>query len=58
MGGCGCLALLAFAVGALVFFIYASTDPGPPIESLVLGAVTIVIVRALGVLGGPKRTAS
>ncbi len=52
--GCGCLALLAGAVALVLFFIYASTDPGPPVEqALLLASIAPIIwsVRALGVLG-------
>lgn len=52
--GCGCLALVIAVALGIVFFIYASTDPGPPIEGIVVlaGTATIVLYRALGVPTG------
>lgn len=50
--GCGCLALGVLAIAGLVFFLYASTDPGPPVESAILAlafARIIGMTRALGV---------
>jgi hypothetical protein len=49
--GCGCLALLVALVLGIVFFVYASTDPGPPIEGAILGGglATMVFGRTLGV---------
>jgi hypothetical protein len=56
--GCGCLGLLALVAAVVTFFVYASTDPGPPVETAAVMAVgTIGLIRALGVLGG-FRTAS
>jgi hypothetical protein len=49
--GCGCAAVvIAIALG-IVFFIYASTDPGPPIDGfvLLLALVTMIVDRTLGV---------
>lgn len=47
--GCGCLALVLAAVAAVVFLVYASTDPGPPVEqALALGAGILVWYRARG----------
>jgi hypothetical protein len=39
--GCGCVALVVGAVLAILFFIYASTDPGPPIETVAAGAALL-----------------
>jgi xanthosine utilization system XapX-like protein len=49
--GCGCLALAVGLILGIIFFIYASTDPGPPIEGVILLAwlATIVGNRTLGV---------
>jgi len=56
--GCGCLGLLTLLAAALIFVVYASTDPGPPVETAVLAVIgTIGLIRALGVLGG-RKTAS
>ena len=35
MTGCGCVLLIAFLVGIIVFLIFGSTDPGEPIETAV-----------------------
>ena len=52
--GCGCLALAVGLILGIIFFIYASTDPGPPIEGVILLAwlATIVRNRTLGVPAG------
>lgn len=56
--GCGCLGVLALVAAIVAFFVYASTDPGPPVETTALIALaTIGVIRALGVLGG-RQTAS
>ncbi len=50
--GCGCLALAIAAIVAVIFFIYASTDPGPPVEgafALLRLAGILVVYRTLGV---------
>jgi hypothetical protein len=49
--GCGCLALLVALVAGVIFFIYASTDPGPPVEGAIAAAAlaTMVMNRTLGV---------
>ena len=49
--GCGCVALVVGIALAIVFLIYASTDPGPPIEGFMLIAAlaTIALDRTLGV---------
>ena len=48
--GCGCLALLVAALAAAVFFVYASTDPGPPVEgAIALLPGILVLYRTLGV---------
>lgn len=61
MSGCGCLALVVAAIAFIAFFIYASTDVGPPPEtesaSLLVAAILAGIIggaRALGVLDRPK----
>lgn len=33
MTGCGCVLLIAFLVGLIVFLIFGSTDPGEPLET-------------------------
>lgn len=64
MSGCGCLALLVAAIAFIVFFVYASTDVGPPPETesvlLLVAAIVASIIggaRALGVLGRRRRPA-
>lgn len=52
--GCGCLALIAIAIAGVIFFIYASTDAGPPVETFGIAMAIIVAARALGVLGGQR----
>ena len=48
MTGCGCLILIALLVGGIVFMIFGSTDPGEPIQQMVvLGAVLIAILSRL-----------
>ena len=49
--GCGCVAVVVGLALAIVFLIYASTDPGPPIEGFMLIAAlaTIAFDRTLGV---------
>jgi hypothetical protein len=49
--GCGCVALVVAAILGIIFFIYASTDPGPPVEGavLALALATMVLNRTLGV---------
>ncbi len=51
--GCGCLALVGLALAGILFFVYASTDAGPPVEPAVVAGWLgmIVLVRTLGVLG-------
>ena len=51
--GCGCVALAVGIVAATIFLLYASTDPGPPVEEAALAAMLLGIIvtyRALGVL--------
>lgn len=55
--GCGCLALLAAVVVALIFLLYASTDPGPPIEGAAALAALALLARIIGsarALGVPR----
>jgi hypothetical protein len=43
--GCSCLTLLIGAILGTIFLIYASTDPGPPVEE-----ATAVFVLLAGIL--------
>ncbi len=52
--GCGCLALLLAALVGVVFFIYASTDPGPPVEGAVALAGLAGILVSYRTLGVPR----
>lgn len=61
--GCGCLALLIGSILGAIFVIYASTDPGPPVEeAAVLAAAASILMgyRTLGVRrhGASLRTGS
>ena len=44
MTGCGCVLLIAFLVGIIVFLIFGSTDPGEPIDT----AVALFLLLWLG----------
>lgn len=55
MNGCGCLLLVVAAIAFIAFIVYASTDPGPPVESVALVLVLARIIGgALGVPGAKR----
>ena len=52
--GCGCVTAVIAVIAATIFFIYASTDPGPPVEGTVLVAIALGIIYGYRALGVPR----